>query len=105
MVEFISYSGTYPNLCRGILKVKVNGVLYTFGDYDNLDKDNYFSRFWESGGEAGIDSDSQSYCYGGPWQVDTYLVDKLPSNFNEIEKELIKCFNDNVEHGCCGGCI
>ena len=29
-VEFVSYSGEYPNLCDGVLVLKANGVEYTF---------------------------------------------------------------------------
>ena len=30
-IEFVSYTGAYPNLCSGILTMKVNGKEYEFG--------------------------------------------------------------------------
>ena len=30
-VKFISYTGEYPNLCKGVLTLEIDGVEYTFG--------------------------------------------------------------------------
>ena len=30
MVEFVFYSGEYPNLCRGVLVLKIDGHQYAF---------------------------------------------------------------------------
>ena len=49
VVEFVSYTGKYPNLCSGVLTLKINGKIYTFGYGQKYDK------FWESGG--GLDRD------------------------------------------------
>ena len=34
MVEFVSYTGTYPNLCSGVLTLRIDGEEVRFGhDY------------------------------------------------------------------------
>ncbi len=43
MVEFVSYNGGFPNLCRGTLVVKVNG--------EEVSLKNYLC----SGGQCGFD--------------------------------------------------
>ena len=48
--RFVSYTGKYPNLCRGILTLSINGINKTFGMHDNCDYD----RFWFSGGSTGF---------------------------------------------------
>lgn len=36
-VEFVSYTGIYPNRCRGVLTVKIDGEIVKFGhNYDNV---------------------------------------------------------------------
>lgn len=30
-VKFVSYSGKYPNFCRGVLVLKIDGIEYCFG--------------------------------------------------------------------------
>lgn len=104
-IKFISYDGRWPNLCSGILKVEIDGIVYTFGDYDNRERDYYFDRFWTSGGKAGIDRNGDDYCIKGRWEICTGSWLKLPDNFEELSEDLINCFNDNVRQGCCGGCI
>jgi hypothetical protein len=105
-VEFVSYSGRFPNLCDGVLVLKIDGKEYNFGhNYDNYDclthkfkgeGDNY-DKFWISGG--GLDED---YCaYQGKWKI---MVNHIPEQFRKYAFEIDRVFNDNVDHGCCGGC-
>lgn len=56
-VKFVSYTGNYPNLCRGDLTLKIDGEIVTFGyGFDSDDKPKY-DIFWSSGGYSG-----QSFC-------------------------------------------
>lgn len=32
-------------------------------------------------------------------------TDKLPEKYRKYASEIDRAFNDNVEYGCCGGCI
>ena len=92
-VKFISYTGEWPNLCRGVLTLEIEGKRVTFGYADGAD----YPRFWESGG--GLTSDYRPL--GGPWEID---VQELPEQFRQYAAEIDTVFNSNVEHGCCGGC-
>ena len=82
-VKFISYDGKFPCLCSGTLILEINGTKHSFG----LRKE--FPRFWSS-------SDT-----GGEWIID---VDEIPEQFRQYAYEIDEIFNDNVTHGCCGGC-
>lgn len=102
-VEFVSYNGRYPNLCRGVLTLKIDGKEVTFGyDYNNHKKCDY-EDFWVSGGECGFSNGySESYTYGGEWEID---VNSLPEEYKKYASEIDMVFNENVQHGCCGGCL
>lgn len=110
MIKFISYDGEYPNLCRGILKLEIDGKLWIFDSYykkPEVDDDGniHSSKFWYSGGEAGVhfsDGDSEAYCYSGSWELDE---SEIPEELKDKAQELIDIFNENVDWGCCGGCI
>jgi len=91
-IEFVSYDGEYPNLCRGTLTLKINDQMVTFGSAESN-----FGRFWYSSG--GITSDYTAY--SGEWEIHEEL---LPKQFRKYAAE-IDNFNENVEFGCCGGCI
>lgn len=43
MVEFIDYTGEYPNLCSGTLTLEIDGEVVRFGNGHNV-------AFWDSGG-------------------------------------------------------
>jgi hypothetical protein len=88
-VKFISYSGTYPCLCNGILILEVEGVQYK-------------EFLLHSRGECYWDSEKQEECHEyGPWSVLQW-----PDNFpKKLKKEALKVINDNIEQGCCGGCM
>ena len=82
--EFVSYTGEWPNLCSGIMTFKVNGKKYQI-------------KRLESGG--GLDSDYEPF--EGEWKI---KEDRLPEELRPFRKEIEKLANDNIEHGCCGGC-
>ena len=35
MIEFVSYDGEFPNLCEGLLVVRIDGRLYAFSPYSD----------------------------------------------------------------------
>ena len=88
-IEFVSYDGDYPNLCRGTLKLRVEG------------EEICVSRSLISGGECWCGA--TCYATQGDWVVD---FSRFPLELNDIEKKIVtELVNKNVEHGCCGGCI
>lgn len=88
MVEFVSYNGAYPNLCSGILVVRIDG------------KEVSLPRFiLRSGGCCGFRDDWSDYIENGPWSVD------VPEEFAEYKDAIEEVVNANIPWGCCGGCI
>ena len=111
-VKFISYSGKFPHLCSGCLIVEIDGEIVKFGHdalsyqistdsySDDPDKTHY-DRFWVSGGCVRFDSNWNPEIKTNEWKLGYNLDPK----FYGIAQELIDCMNENVEWGCCGGCI
>lgn len=107
-VEFISYTGRYPNLCSGVLTLKIDGEICHFGheldsynyNEDKYDDDNY-DKFWCSGGKVSFSGEYGYDVSEGEWEID---VNELPEKFRKYASEIDYTFNANVEHGCCGGC-
>lgn len=107
-VEFISYTGRYPNLCSGVLTLKIDGEICRFGhepdsynyNEDKYDDDNY-DKFWCSGGKVSFSGEYGYNVSEGEWEID---VNELPEKFRKYASEIDYTFNSNVEHGCCGGC-
>lgn len=95
-VEFISYDGTYPNLCSGTLVVRILGRIVKFG----YGEENF--PFWQSGGCIDWDGDTDFEVKVGAWKLD---IEELKDEYKPYAQELIEVFNENVEYGCCGGCI
>lgn len=86
---FISYDGKYPNLCDGQLILKIGRKKIVFPNY-----------CLSSGGSAGVSRD-EGYCSSGLW-----TISKFPKDFpTELRQEAEKIINENIKHGCCGGCI
>ena len=52
-----------------------------------------------SGGGAYFDDNWDSYIEHGPWTV------KVPEEFAPLRSEIERVVNENVEKGCCGGCL
>lgn len=88
MVEFVSYNGKFPNLCRGTLVIKVNG--------EEISLENYLI----SGSQCWFDKDRADHVESGDWRIS-----KLPDDLEQCRDEILKVVNENVPYGCCGGCI
>ena len=102
-VEFISYNGAFPNLCKGELELKVNGELYTFGGSCLDNEKKMYMMFWHSGGECGYTKNyNEDIVLDGEW---TICVEQLPQELQQYANEIDILFNDNVSWGCCGGCL
>lgn len=106
-IKFVSYTGKYPNLCRGILTLNIDGEDVKFGhDYsifDSWKSDGNYDEFWTSGGSCGFTNDYiDSYVDHSEWIIDAEL---LPDKYKKYAAEIDYIFNSNVSHGCCGGCL
>ena len=97
-IKFVSYDGHYPNLCRGTLILELNGIITKFGYSEGC----HYDRFWSPGGRVWFDSDWSAHV-----EYDEWILNKesLPEELKEYGNKLIDIFNENVEYGCCGGCI
>ena len=124
MIEFISYDGEYPNLCSGLLLVSIDGVKYAlclymdhFWDEKNrkeiLEDDSIIKVYgfhMISGGSCSYNEETEDYeVESGEWNIDAdYLKYENGVRFvlsDRQKQELKECVNENVEYGCCGGCI
>lgn len=85
-IKFLEYTGEYPNLCSGMLVILFKG-------------EEYHIRGWKSGGSISYDDWT---CYYGDWSIDRK---KLSSVLQPFHSDIEKLMNENVEKGCCGGCI
>ena len=106
-VEFISYTGEWPNLCSGVLTLKIDGEQVRFGhDYHILDSyktDGNYHSFWSSGGCVRFSNDwSDCSVDTGEWIIDE---SDLPEQYRKYAEEISEEFNSNVRWGCCGGCV
>ncbi len=89
-VKFISYDGSYPNLCAGTLVLEVDGKTFTFPNHALC-----------SGGYVSFDKDWNEDVGEGEWNIH-----KWPDDFPaEAKGEALDVVNSNVRHGCCGGCV
>lgn len=109
-VEFISYTGKQPRLCRGVLTLKIDGNIVKFGHESNsyifsenrYNDDNY-DLFWHSGGNCGFkDNYSKSYINKAPWYIN---IKELPKQYQNLIDEIREEINNNMLWGCCGGCL
>lgn len=96
-IKFVSYDGRYPNLCSGKLTLKIDDKEMTFGYHGD------YPSFWCSGGHVWADKDWNFTVESGPWEFSA--IGDLPDFLKGHEQELINIFNDNVDWGCCGGCV
>ena len=94
MIKFIKYTGEAPNYCRGVLILEIDGKITKFG----YDSDCDYEPFWEMGGAW----NNAGYGERNKWVAETFQVD-FPKEL-DIDK-LLEVMNENVDPGCCGGCI
>ena len=115
MIEFVEYDGSFPCLCMGTLKVKIDGKEIIFsdsGEYHKYDEKNEkliynkdcYPKFWETGGRIRSDGNWNMWAEQGEWRL-SFNEEDYPEEILDIMNELIKIFNENVHQGCCGGCI
>lgn len=112
-IDFVSYDGEYPNLCRGQLTIKYGRKLYRFGypkdwwfsSHNENEKVEFYPAFWSSGGRICRNEEWEMWAEKGEWDYDCSEEDKLPRFVLENKDEIMRMFNANVRHGCCGGCI
>lgn len=115
IIEFVSYDGEYPNLCRGTLIIRLKEYVEDFScdeaeDFDSSIEEKHvefkeyrLDNVLESGGGCGFRNDySDDYCYQGEWDIDEYY---LPDELKPFKEEIKKIVNKNVTWGCCGGCL
>lgn len=86
----VKYDGKYPNLCSGSLCIVIDGHEWHFPKYCLV-----------SGGSVAFTVDWDEVVTDGPWSVLEW-----PESFPELLKDkVIDAINDNIPHGCCGGCV
>lgn len=125
MIEFISYDGEYPNLCSGLLLVNIDGAKHAFCSHEThhfwtgekrkkiLEDDSIIKVYGFdliSGGSCPYNEETEDYDVEyGEWEIDVddlrYENDVIFVLSDRQKKELRDCVNENVEEGCCGGCI
>ncbi len=103
IVQFISYTGEYPCLCMGVLTLKIEGEIVKFGHDGTSADDNNYDRFWSSGGSCFFIGDyEEEVVTTDEWVID---AEEIPEKYRKYALIIAKVFNDNVRHGCCGGCL
>ena len=86
----IEYDGAYPNLCSGKLVVTINGKRWEFPAHS-----------LRSGGMVGFIRNGHSHVEEGDWNVREW-----PEGFPEESKAgVLSKINEEIPHGCCGGCL
>lgn len=89
-LKFVSYGGEWPNLCHGGLVLRLGREKYVFPP-----------GCLRSGGSVCFDEHWNEEITQGPWTIIDW-----PEDFPEDRMtEAVELVNDNVPHGCCGGCV
>ena len=110
IIEFVSYDGEWPNLCRGTLVIQVKEYVEDFGcdeaeDFESSNEEKH-AGFKEyelksilcSGGSCGFSDDySQSHIEQEPWYIHK---NDLPDELKPYKKEIEEIINENIPWGC-----
>jgi len=90
-LKFKSYDGLSPNFCWGKLILNLDGLDITFPEhclyFDGVCFDDNYNK---------IEKNDK-----GKWVI-TDFPENFPKELKERANELV---NENMEWGCCGGCI
>ncbi len=87
----VEYNGSYPNFCSGDLIVIIDGVSWEFPDH----------CLRSGGGVSLYPDEGEDEVWQGEWSISDW-----PEEFPEELKEVVlDAVNEQVSHGCCGGCI
>lgn len=95
-VEFVSYSGKWPNLCNGTLVLRIDGEEVSFGNSGK------YKKFWSTGGRCYFTRNWKPRVKKREWQIDD---NDLPEKYQEYYYEIAAVMNANIQQGCCGGCL
>ena len=87
---FVEYDEGFPALCKGNLKFKHQGILYVW------------SYCLISGGEVTFDDNDIEIIKKGSWKIDPPEGCEFTDSDIKLIEEMV---NENVEQGCCGGCV
>jgi len=83
--KVIGFTGAYPNLCSGAFILLIDNKEYDF-EGNSLRS------------EGGLDENYDAH--EGPWSVS-----KWPKGFpKELKEKALDIINNDIPHGCCGGC-
>jgi len=91
-LKFVSYTGEWPTLCMGTLILSLDGEDITFPPF-----------CLESGGDVWFGKDWSGHITKGPW-----CIVKFPEALQydkALQQEAVRLVNENVDWGCCGGCL
>lgn len=75
-------------MCSGTLVLKINGV------------ERILEHCLSSGGSVSFDESWRETVIQGKWSVHD-----LPNDLKPVREESEDCINENIPHGCCGGCV
>ncbi len=92
----IRYDGKYPNLCAGRL------IAYVIDDNNNGIPYDYGTCCLNSGGSLLPNYEGTEK---GPWTIEKsydIIFDPLLETLKQVVENAV---NEQVEYGCCGGCI
>lgn len=111
-VEFVKYTGRCPSLCTGRLYVKIDDKLTIFSGVTGREntKTPHYPKFWTTEGGCHYYDDGkhkEKMIEKAPWKFDIgpWNKEDYPDDILRIMDELLRVMNENVEWGCCGGCI
>lgn len=89
-VQFLSYDGSYPNLCSGTLILAIDGKPTVFPGYCLASE----GRVW-------FDDSWCEHVESGPWKITDFPSD-FPHELKAVAESVVNMY---VSHGCCGGCV
>lgn len=92
-IEFVSYNGSYPNLCSGTLVLRVDGKEVTIGQYGAI----------SSGGSVWFDEEWTEHVEDGDWSLG--YSDEYDQFTLKEKSRILDLVNENIPCGCCGGCV